>query len=305
MFDWLLGGRSIDELIARKEYERAIQLANAELEKQPGDKSLRLKLSDALALGGHKPEAMDVLLALSDEYAQGGFIAKAIALLKRIQKIDPARTDAEDKLAALVSSSDSESMAQRLRRQQRQAASTPETAAPGPSAPPSPTRPAATPAPAPAEETVVPSHSATSGIARSPLFSDFSGAELLEVIRGLELQAFQQGEILVTEGEPGDSLFVLTEGTVRVYVKDSVGHNRPIRTMGDGTFFGEISILAGKPRTATITAATACELLELDRATLDAICEKQPRVRAVLEEFYEARIESSAEVEIRKAGGRP
>jgi cAMP-dependent protein kinase regulator len=64
--------------------------------------------------------------------------------------------------------------------------------------------------------------------------------------------------------------------------------------MEEGTFFGEISILSGKPRTATVTAATHCELLELDRSTLDEITKTHPHVQSVLEEFY-----------IQRASGQP
>ena len=46
--------------------------------------------------------------------------------------------------------------------------------------------------------------------------------------------------------------------------------------LGEGSFFGEISTLSGRPRSATITAAAACELLELDRVALDAISASSP-----------------------------
>jgi len=112
----------------------------------------------------------------------------------------------------------------------------------------------------------------------------------------------EAGEIVVSEGQPGDSLFVLTEGTVRVYVRNQTGRNVQIREMDEGAFFGEISILAGKPRTATITCKTACDLLELDRPTLDAISEKHPRVLEVLQQFYDERANSDIEETIRSRG---
>jgi CRP-like cAMP-binding protein len=65
--------------------------------------------------------------------------------------------------------------------------------------------------------------------------------------------------------------------------------------MEEGEFFGEISLLTGKPRTATVTAAGPVELLELDRATLDDISSRHPRVRAVVEEFAEKRSGSERE----------
>jgi cAMP-dependent protein kinase regulator len=60
--------------------------------------------------------------------------------------------------------------------------------------------------------------------------------------------------------------------------------------MDEGQFFGEISILTGGERTATVTARTRCELLELDKATLDDIAQRRPRVREVMTEFCRQRL---------------
>jgi len=70
--------------------------------------------------------------------------------------------------------------------------------------------------------------------------------------------------------------------------------------LGEGSFFGEISTLSGRPRSATITTAAACEILELDRASLDAISVSHPRVRSVLEAFSAAR---AADPEAARARG--
>jgi len=124
-------------------------------------------------------------------------------------------------------------------------------------------------------------------VAGSPLFSSFSPEELEAVIAGLELLSFEPGDVIVLEGDPGDSLFVVTTGVVKAFLREpGPAPPRLARTLGEGEFFGEVSILSGRPRTATVTAATHCELLELDRATLDEITVSHPGVRAVLEDFY-------------------
>jgi CRP-like cAMP-binding protein len=130
----------------------------------------------------------------------------------------------------------------------------------------------------------------TEGAPESPLFSDFSAEELAAVIGGLELIAYDPGDIIISQGEPGSSLFVLTSGVAKAFVRDERGRNTLARQMEEGSFFGEISILSGKPRTATVTAATRCELLELDRPRLDGITARHPRVLGVLRQFYEERI---------------
>jgi hypothetical protein len=138
-----------------------------------------------------------------------------------------------------------------------------------------------------------PPATAPGGIADSPLFSSFSQDELVAVMRGLRLLSFEPGDIIISEGDAGDSLFVITTGVAKAFVRRD-GRQALARQMGEGTFFGEISILSGKPRTATVTAAAPCELLELDRATLDEITKSHPNVKQVLEDFY-----------IQRASGQP
>jgi cAMP-dependent protein kinase regulator len=130
----------------------------------------------------------------------------------------------------------------------------------------------------------------------TPLFSGFSRDELVAVIKGLRLLTFEPGDIVLTEGDRGDSLYVITTGTVKTFVRDTTqGGQLLMRRLKDGDFFGEISVLSGKARSATVTAATHCEMLELDRATLDQITASYPHVRQVLEDFYLARAMNTAE----------
>jgi hypothetical protein len=123
----------------------------------------------------------------------------------------------------------------------------------------------------------------------SPLFKDFSVEELVAVIGGLNLLTFERGNLIIREGEPGNSLYMLTSGTVKAFVKRD-GKQVPIGELEEGAFFGEVSILTGKPRTATIVAKGHCELLELDRATLDSITQTHPHVLDVLKQFAQERM---------------
>jgi CRP-like cAMP-binding protein len=124
------------------------------------------------------------------------------------------------------------------------------------------------------------------GLSASPLFEGFSEDELLAIIRGLRLLSFEPGGVIVTEGEPGQSLFVLTTGAVNVSVRDEQGRDVRLCRLDEGSFFGEISTLSGRPRTATIVAASDCELLELDKPNLERIIDIHPRVKEILEEVY-------------------
>jgi cAMP-dependent protein kinase regulator len=94
-------------------------------------------------------------------------------------------------------------------------------------------------------------------------------------------------------------MFVIVSGRAKAYVRDRKGNYMKIKELSEGDFFGEVSVLTGKPRTATITAATEVELLELDKPTLDGITQKYPRVREVLQEFQKKRAQEAVEAIIR------
>jgi len=130
---------------------------------------------------------------------------------------------------------------------------------------------------------------APSQIVVSPLFRDFSVDEMVAVIQGLNLLSYERGDVILREGAPGDSLYMLTTGMVRAFRKDPSGRQVRLGDLLEGAFFGEVSILTGGRRTATVAALTRCELLELDRPTLDSIRKTHPHVFEVLEEFARQR----------------
>ena len=323
-FAWLSGGDDVAELIAKRHYSRAVKVLRGQLAKDPGNTSVRQQLADVLALDGKTREAVELLWKLADEYATSGFIGKAIAVLKKVQRLDSSLGKVEEKLAFLVREKDEESSLRQTlragvmrRRAELETTPTPVTPARREDSPEGDSGSSTfvvdfvtddfVPAESAAESAPRSLHplgqEAARGMVASPLFSDFSSEELVEVIKGLELLSYEAGDVIVAEGAPGDSLFVLTTGTVKAFVKDPDGHYHKVREMYEGAFFGEVSILTGKPRSATITAATACELLALDRASLDAITERQPNVLTILKHFCEARLGSVDEVQIRTGQG--
>ena len=124
----------------------------------------------------------------------------------------------------------------------------------------------------------------------SPLFRDFAVDEMVAVIQGLKLLTVERGEVILREGQPGASLYMITSGRVRAFRMDARGRKQlPLGDLQEGAFFGEMSVLTGRPRMASVVALTRTELLELDRATLDEITRTHPRVWDVLREFAQNR----------------
>jgi CRP/FNR family transcriptional regulator, cyclic AMP receptor protein len=313
---WFGGSKenTIEELIARKKYARAVELLRARFRAGSRDPLLRQQLADVLVLAGKQKEAVPIIIGLADEYAFDGQAAKAIALLKKLELLQTTPSEVEGRLAALIPQE---------RETGRPSASTAATLevewdelSPSEAGPTTEARShEETEAPMSEEDfgrrlvevahealENMPSRSeapATGPVVASPLFSDFSEAELRAVIRGLRLLTFEPGDIILSEGEPGDTVFVLATGAVKAFVRNPEGSLRLVREMGEGSFFGEISILSGAPRTATVTAAARCDVLELDRATLDEIAERHPGVWPVLVQFAEQRAGSREEERIR------
>lgn len=322
---WLGKVEAVGRLIAAKQHKKAIVLLRESLQTDPENIWLRQQLADVLVMDGQKELAMAVLSRLADGFARDGFHAKAIAVIKKMQRIDASRTDLDEKLAAMMNEGqEQERFRAALRRPDETRFARLAQASPPPAAEPAPVAATAAPPPAPAiaqppatreeEELVIElfglegadaERPSLAGIARSPLFSELSEADLVALMQGLELLTFEPGEIIVTEGEAGASLFVVSSGRVRVFARDQAGHNHQVRSLDEGEFFGEISLVTGQPRTATVVAATPCELLELRQDTLRAIGERHPQVPLVIRDFCDRRLGSREEAAARGERSSP
>jgi CRP-like cAMP-binding protein len=87
-------------------------------------------------------------------------------------------------------------------------------------------------------------------------------------------QRFMEGATIVRQGEPGDTFYVIVEGEAKV--KDPNG--RTLSRLIPGDFFGEISLMDGGPRTATVVAETHLTALALSRTDFGALLQSEPKV---------------------------
>ncbi|MFT3766715.1 MAG: cyclic nucleotide-binding domain-containing protein [Minicystis sp.] len=112
----------------------------------------------------------------------------------------------------------------------------------------------------------------------APLFRGLSGEELYPVGEIAEVVAHAPGDIVVRQGDPGDALFVVARGTLRVTKDDKL-----LNEVGPGAVFGEMALLDGAPRAATVEAVTAAELLRVPRSEFEALLDESPEIaRAVI-----------------------
>lgn len=92
--------------------------------------------------------------------------------------------------------------------------------------------------------------------------TDDGSAERLQDL--LRPQLLAAGETLMREGEPGDAMFIVQSGRLRTYVRDDSGAERAVREMGRGQLVGEMALITGEPRSATVVAVRDTVLARLD-----------------------------------------
>ena len=135
-------------------------------------------------------------------------------------------------------------------------------------------------------------------VPRSPLFEMLSNEEREAVVREMEIESHDEGSVIINEGDPGSSMYLIASGDVKVYTRGGKAGPLYLARLGEGDFFGEVSVLTGKPRTATITASQRTELLRLDKDKLDGVLSRYPGIRKVLDEFYKKRANHTVEAMI-------
>ena len=116
------------------------------------------------------------------------------------------------------------------------------------------------------------------------LFQDLKEDEVHQVLDRTSLREFSDGAIIIQEGEPGDSLFIMAAGEVEitkqltlVLDEDTPKERVMIRLKAeDGVYFGEMALLESEIRSATVTASTDCSLLELHQKDFLALIEQNP-----------------------------
>lgn len=118
-----------------------------------------------------------------------------------------------------------------------------------------------------------------------PLFSELGADAFTRVVDALELRRSDDGEAVVRQNEPGDSLYVVAHGMIRVEQERGLGETVLLARLGEGSVFGEMSLLAQEPRNATVVVEGSADLLRFTREALDGIGGEFPEVGALLQRF--------------------
>ncbi|AWM08508.1 cyclic nucleotide-gated ion channel [Bradyrhizobium symbiodeficiens] len=127
-------------------------------------------------------------------------------------------------------------------------------------------------------------------LARVPLFSHLSAAEIADIMRLLRARTIEQGEILVRRGDAASSMYFITAGEVEIALPSQ--HVR----LTDGTFFGEIALLHKTKRSGTVTATRKTRLLVLDAQDFHALIERMPTLADHVHTTAKARLADTGDL---------
>jgi small-conductance mechanosensitive channel/CRP-like cAMP-binding protein len=123
---------------------------------------------------------------------------------------------------------------------------------------------------------------------QQPLFKCLSDEQLDTLIPRGRVVHFGRGEKIIRQGENGDSMFILVEGEANVIVERN-GTSKQVASLGAGDCFGEMSLLTGEQRSATILAGKDCEVVEIDKPVLARSLKEHPELLAQLSELLAKR----------------
>jgi CRP/FNR family transcriptional regulator, cyclic AMP receptor protein len=130
------------------------------------------------------------------------------------------------------------------------------------------------------------------------LFEGLAPADRIALSRAVTLRNYRRGERIVTQGQPGDSFFVLVKGRVSVSIMSPEGREIVLSTLLAGDHFGEMALLDEAPRSATVTAAERSELAVLTReAFFDLLKGNFVLIRALLATYSRRLRHANATIE--------
>ncbi len=143
-------------------------------------------------------------------------------------------------------------------------------ATPGASGPAQP-KPEIRPAGKPESERITP-------FARVPLFANLDADSLRELATATRRRSYRPGEIIFHRDDPGQVLFVIREGKVRIYITSGDGQEVTLEVFGPGDYFGELALLDGHPRSASAVTLEPVEVYALQRSDFINTIMRHPRI---------------------------
>jgi len=124
--------------------------------------------------------------------------------------------------------------------------------------------------------------SMTDALAGVPLFAGLDDAGLGSLVQGMRVRRFRRSETVFHVGDPGDALFIVISGSIKITLPADTGDEAILATLRPGDFFGELALLDGAPRSATAVAIEPTETYILARDRFRELISTEPVMREAL-----------------------
>jgi len=219
------------------------------------DPIIRVRMGDAYQKLNQLLDAVKEYVYAADLYALKGVVVKALAQYKLALRLDPKHREAQEKMASLHSNKTI------------------------------------------TEKKAEPAEEGGEKPARSviPLFSGLTSEEFNDFTKMMVVHIHQPGQAIVKQGDTGKSVFIIANGSVKVWTTTPTGERLDLARLGASDFFGEMSFLTGKPRSATVETVGDAVILEVTEDKLSELVLQRPRVMQVLKEYSDMRAKGTNE----------
>src|SRR5580698_4117634 len=128
-----------------------------------------------------------------------------------------------------------------------------------------------------------------------PIFCDLEAEALDQLCRYAKHSTLKREATIFSKGDPGNSLFAVISGTVKISISSADGRSAILNLIGAGEIFGEMSVLDGQARSTDATANTGCEIFAIDRREFLPFMRNQPELAMKFIELLCARLRSTSE----------
>jgi len=240
------------------DYVHALPLFTQLHEAAPDDLRLYAKVAELREKTGDVAGAVSDYCKIANAYTAQGFVVQAIAVSKIILRIDPDRTEIQEKLRELS--------------EERSAGKGDDDLVYG------------------SKSSASAADNFRAGLGNTPLLSGMSGEHLDSFIDSLQLRHVEAGQSIYQAGDPGEHLYLIGMGQVSLLAADAHGRKKDFSHLKEGDFFGERAFMSRAVQKEEALADTECSVLVVDRGTFDAWVEEHPEMRTTVEEFYRERV---------------
>ncbi|MDX8384353.1 MAG: cyclic nucleotide-binding domain-containing protein [Ghiorsea sp.] len=132
-------------------------------------------------------------------------------------------------------------------------------------------------------------------LAITPVFEGIPSEARVPLAQQFSLSFYRDGDVIINEGDVENTFCLIRSGRVQITTQTKTGQMKNVKlsVLGEGSFFGEVSMLTNNPRTATVTANGRVELMTLTADKFNAISKQFPTVRKIIEAYLKQRVKNT------------